>query len=115
MSICWTKAIGLQTPLVRKNIARVRLRNPEATPADLRPARWRGRDTWSVDWSRGVCVFTCWRRTHGDDRAPERSKPSEHHPVASRWTSAPVRPEWTWSASCRRLSRCFASGCRAIR
>jgi len=29
------KAIGLQTPLVRKNIARARQRNPEATPAEV--------------------------------------------------------------------------------
>ncbi|MGX7826026.1 hypothetical protein ACTG9Q_13120 [Actinokineospora sp. 24-640] len=29
------KAIGLQTPLVRKNIARARQRNPEATPAEI--------------------------------------------------------------------------------
>ncbi|MBE8518912.1 hypothetical protein ILP97_15540 [Amycolatopsis sp. H6(2020)] len=29
------KAIGFQTPLVRKNIARARQRNPEATPAEV--------------------------------------------------------------------------------
>jgi len=29
------KAIGLQTPLVRKNITRARQRNPEATPAEV--------------------------------------------------------------------------------
>ncbi|MEV6718566.1 hypothetical protein AB0M48_41740 [Lentzea sp. NPDC051208] len=29
------KAIGLQTPLVRKNIARARQRNPDATPAEV--------------------------------------------------------------------------------
>ncbi|MDQ7806438.1 hypothetical protein Q5425_22080 [Amycolatopsis sp. A133] len=29
------KAIGMQTPLVRKNIARARQRNPEATPAEV--------------------------------------------------------------------------------
>lgn len=29
------KAIGLQTPLVRKNIVRARQRNPEATPAEV--------------------------------------------------------------------------------
>lgn len=29
------KAIGLQTPLVRRNIARARQRNPEATPAEV--------------------------------------------------------------------------------
>lgn len=29
------KAITLQTPLVRKNIARARRRNPEATPAQV--------------------------------------------------------------------------------
>ncbi|MDQ3405963.1 MAG: hypothetical protein M3548_21650 [Actinomycetota bacterium] len=29
------KAIGVQTPLVRKNIARARQRNPEATPAEV--------------------------------------------------------------------------------
>ncbi|MEC3979522.1 hypothetical protein [Amycolatopsis sp. H20-H5] len=29
------RAIGLQTPLVRKNIARARQRNPEATPAEV--------------------------------------------------------------------------------
>ncbi|GIF74364.1 hypothetical protein [Asanoa siamensis] len=29
------KAIGLQSPLVRKNIARARQRNPEATPAEV--------------------------------------------------------------------------------
>ena len=29
------KAIGLQTPLIRKNIARARQRNPEATPAEV--------------------------------------------------------------------------------
>ncbi|WP_439662415.1 hypothetical protein ACSHWB_13705 [Lentzea sp. HUAS TT2] len=29
------KAIGLQTPLVRKNIARARQRNPESTPAEV--------------------------------------------------------------------------------
>jgi hypothetical protein len=29
------KAIGLQTPLVRKNLARARQRNPEATPAEV--------------------------------------------------------------------------------
>ncbi|SDP78299.1 hypothetical protein [Lentzea jiangxiensis] len=29
------KAIGLQTPLVRKNIARARQRNPQATPAEV--------------------------------------------------------------------------------
>ncbi|MEV8609496.1 hypothetical protein AB0383_16450 [Amycolatopsis sp. NPDC051373] len=29
------KAIGLQAPLVRKNIARARQRNPEATPAEI--------------------------------------------------------------------------------
>ncbi|MCG8914955.1 hypothetical protein L6E12_04015 [Actinokineospora sp. PR83] len=29
------RAIGAQTPLVRRNIARARLRNPEATPAEV--------------------------------------------------------------------------------
>lgn len=29
------KAIGIQSPLVRKNIARARQRNPEATPAQV--------------------------------------------------------------------------------
>lgn len=29
------KAIGVQAPLVRKNIARARQRNPEATPAEV--------------------------------------------------------------------------------
>ncbi|EOD66213.1 hypothetical protein H480_22677 [Amycolatopsis vancoresmycina DSM 44592] len=29
------KAVGVQAPLVRKNIARARQRNPEATPAEV--------------------------------------------------------------------------------